>query len=71
MNDNIVFVYSNGREIKVYGAEEAKKFKQEGWVHTATLNACTYIQYLTNNKSDKDILETVKDLLVNIKIRDN
>jgi hypothetical protein len=52
----IVFVYSNGKEIKVLNINEANRMQnaliKDGWVHTHTLDASCYIQYLHNDCFD-------------------
>jgi len=60
---NTVFVYSKNGIIKVLGLNEAisNTLLQEGWVHTATLDACAYIEYLCNHS--KQIKKDVKSLL--------
>lgn len=53
MEQVFVFIYAKGYEIKVLNVEESKRLdselKSEGWKHTATLDACTFIQYLHND----------------------
>ena len=60
---NIVFVYSKNGIIKVLDLSEAKNntLLLEGWVHTATLDPCAYIEYLCNQS--KTIKKDVKKLL--------
>jgi hypothetical protein len=62
---NIVFVYSKNGIIKVLDLDLDKvknnTLLQEGWVHTATLDPCAYIEYLCNESSS--IKYDVKKLL--------
>ena len=59
----IVFVYSKNGIIKVLDLDEAisNTLLQEGWVHTATLDPCAYIEYLCNQskqiKKDVNLLK--------------
>ena len=52
MKQTFVFIYAKDNKIKVLTQYEAnqyeKELKSEGWSHKATLNPCTYIQYLCN-----------------------
>jgi hypothetical protein len=52
-NQTFVFVYAKGFKIKVLNIEESKRLdtdlKSDGWKHTATLDACTFIQFLHND----------------------
>jgi hypothetical protein len=59
----IVFVYSKNGLIKVLDLDEAKNntLLQQGWMHTATLDPCAYIEYLCNES--KAIKKNVKKLL--------
>jgi hypothetical protein len=60
----IVFVYSKNGIIKVLDLDEAisNKLLQEGWVHTATLDPCAYIEYLCNqSKSIKKDVNLLKN----------
>lgn len=63
-NQTFVFVYAKGFEIKVLNIEESKRLdtdlKSDGWKHTATLDACTFIQFLHNDCDN--IREEVKSL---------
>ena len=53
MEQTFIFIYAKGHEIKVLNMYESKRLdselKSDGWKHTSTLDACTYIQYLHNN----------------------
>ena len=64
MEQTFVFVYAKGYEIKVLNLGESKmldaKLKSEGWKHTSTLNACTFIQYLHNDCDN--ITKEIKNL---------
>lgn len=64
MENVFVFVYAKGYEIKVLNMEESKsldaELKSSGWKHTATLDACTFLQYLHNDCDN--IRKEVKNL---------
>lgn len=59
----IVFVYSKNGIIKVLDLDEAisNTLLQQGWLHTATLDPCAYIEYLCNQskqiKKDVNLLK--------------
>jgi hypothetical protein len=59
----IVFVYSKNGIIKVLDLDKSisNTLLQEGWVHTATLDPCAYIEYLCNQskqiKKDVNLLK--------------
>lgn len=61
-----VFVYAKDGVVKVLNLAESQRQQQklldEGYVHTATLDACRYIVYIANCQDDKEILSTVKGL---------
>lgn len=61
-----VFVYAKDGVVKALNTEESrehhKKLLDEGYVHTATMDACRYIVYIANCQDDKEILSTVKGL---------
>lgn len=60
----IVFVYSKNGIIKVLDLDEAisNTLLQQGWVHTATLDPCAYIEYLCNqSKSIKKDVNLLKN----------
>ena len=66
MEKTYVFVYAKDGKIKALNTEEAKRLQDElvkaGWVHTQTLNACVYIQYLHNDCKEIDLIEEIKSL---------
>jgi hypothetical protein len=66
MEQTFVFVYAKDGKIKALNIEEAKRLQGElvkdGWVHTKTLDACVYIQYLHNNYEDVDLIDEMKSL---------
>jgi len=61
-----VFVYAKDGVVKALNFAESHRHQQklldEGYVHTATLEACRYIVYIANCQDDKEILNTVKGL---------
>ena len=56
MENTFVFVYAKDGKIKALNIEQAQRLqdelKKDGWVHTKTLDACTFIQYLHNDCED-------------------
>lgn len=62
---NYVFVYVKDGKIKALGMykslKKEKKLLEQGWIHTATLNPCVFIEYLCN--SSVSIEQDVKSLL--------
>jgi hypothetical protein len=64
MENVFAFVYAKGYEIKVLNMEASKRLdaelKLEGWKHTATLDACRFIQHLHNDCDN--IRKVVKNL---------
>ena len=67
---NFVFVYAKESEIKVLNIDNAKtlhnKLISEGWVHTQTLDACIFIEYLHNHCDEIDLIEEVNSLTKSI-----
>jgi len=63
-----LFVYSKDGKIKVLDYQSAKQLKnqmsKDGWLHTATLNSCVFIEYLANNEEYVDVINTLKKLSV-------
>ena len=58
-----VFVYHKDNKISCYSAEHSYfKLIADGWKHTATLDACKFIENLFNNCDDIDIVAIVKEL---------
>jgi hypothetical protein len=51
-----VFVYCKENKIKVLGIEavkeQEKQLLSEGWKHTATLDACKWIEFLFSHPKD-------------------
>ena len=66
MNELFVFIYAKGKEIKALNIEDSKRLGlsliNEGWIHTQTLEACVYIQYLHNNCEEVDLIEEIRSL---------
>ena len=67
MEQTFVFVYAKDGKIKALNIEESKRLqdelKKEGWVHTQTLDACVYIQYLHNDGENVDLIDEMKSLI--------
>ncbi len=66
--DEIVFVYAKKGKIIVLNASDAnrlnKEYIEKGFKHTATLNACVYIQHLHNMSDKIDISKEIKSLSI-------
>lgn len=64
MNVPIVFVYAKDDKIKVLDLEKSKaehdSLLADNWKHTATLNACVYIEYLYMVDNPLEILKELK-----------
>ena len=66
MGQTFVFVYAKDGKIKALNIDEAKRLQDEltkdGWMHTQTLNACVYIQYLHNDCEAVDLIDEMQSL---------
>ncbi len=58
-----VFIYSKGDKIKALNLEDSKEQHYHlinfGWKHTATLEACAYIEHLYNDKKEIQDLKNI------------
>jgi hypothetical protein len=65
-NEVFVFVYAKDNKIKVLGLEDSTQqhntLLADGWVHTQTINACLWIEYLHNEYDVDGILEQIESL---------
>lgn len=61
-----VFVYAKDDKIKALNNEDAKRLHneliKEDWIHTHTLDACAYIEYLHNYCKDEHLIDEIKSL---------
>ena len=66
MDQVFVFIYAKDKEINALNIEDSKRLNDEllkgGWIHTQTLDACVWIQFLHNNCEDGDLFDEVKSL---------
>ncbi len=66
-NVTFVFVYAKNGKIKVLNIDSSIKNNNElindGWVHTKTLDACVYLQYLHNNCEEVDLIYEITSLI--------
>jgi hypothetical protein len=66
MGQNFTFIYAKNGKIKALDIEKAKNMQNElfkdGWIHTKTLDACLYIQYLHNECEGNDLIEEIQSL---------
>jgi hypothetical protein len=57
--ENIIFIYAKDGKVKAFNLEDAKaqaeSLLSDGWKHTATLDSCTWIEYLCNSCYDVEI----------------
>ncbi len=67
MNNATVFIYAKEGKIKVLSTEDARThdemLKRNEWVHTATINACKFIEYLHNDC--EDVIAGIAELKLN------
>jgi hypothetical protein len=64
----ILFIYHKDNKIKALALEAAKwegqRLKNEGWNHTATIHAGTFIEHIYNNlESSDELSQEIKELL--------
>lgn len=48
--DVCVFIFAKDGKIKAFSKPNTEQLKSEGWKHTATLDACRYLEYLHNEE---------------------
>ena len=57
--ENTIFIYAKDGKIKALNIEDASEkgqwYLSDGWKHTATLDPCTWIEYLCNSCYDVEI----------------
>ena len=65
MNDQIAFVYVKDGKAKVLAHDSAERNHSEliisGWMHTATIDPCGYIEDLINCRYPKKQLKRLKE----------
>lgn len=51
MTQTFIFIYAKDGKIKALSLEDVdtNKLKEDGWVHTTTLDGCRFIEYLHND----------------------
>ena len=61
-----VFVYSKNDMIKVIGLEDATESHNDlinnGWVHTQTIDACKWIEFLHNSCNEYKIFNEIESI---------
>lgn len=61
-----LFIYAKGEDVEVLTLMEDRFERQRlidnGYKHTATLNASAYVKYLATCKSEKEIIKHIKSL---------
>ncbi len=66
MEQAFVFIYAKDGKIKAITLEDSLRFQDRllkgGWVHTQTMDACRYLQYLHNECSDSDLIKDIRGL---------
>lgn len=63
--ETFIFIYAKENKIKVINLTESNLHNgliAEGWVHTQTLDACGYIQFLHNDCKEVDLIDEIKSL---------
>lgn len=64
----LIFVYydKENNKTKVLDHSKAKEYNDQlindGWKHTATLDACVWIEHLCNNCEEVDLIEEIINL---------
>jgi hypothetical protein len=57
--ENTIFIYAKDGKVKALNLIDAKAQAEpllsDGWKHTATLDSCTWIEYLCNSCYDVEI----------------
>lgn len=70
MNEVYIFIFAKDGKIKAFGAKEANnqhvELIKKGWVHVATIDACTWIEFILNNHQNIDISEYLKEFIPKI-----
>lgn len=66
--DSIVFVYFKDGKIKTLDVKQGKldheKMINSGWKHTASVNACVFIEQLFNDVPDTELRKAVQSLAI-------
>lgn len=72
MEQVFVIIYARDGKIKAISLEESIRFQEkllkDGWVHTQTMDACRYLQYLHNECSDSDLIKEIRGLKERINV---
>ena len=65
-NQNFIFVYAKNKRIKVLGLEGSKEehdfLISDGWIHSATLDPCKWLEYLHNTCELEDLHYEILEL---------
>ena len=62
-----IIIYSKNKKIKALGVDAAKRegkgLLYDGWLHTATLDPCGYLEYLCNSSPniEQDVYKLLED----------
>jgi hypothetical protein len=66
MEKTFIFIYAKDGKIKALDILQSKiqheTLLKEEWLHTATLDACVFLEYLHNNCDDATFFEYIKSL---------
>lgn len=66
LTQTFIFVYAKDGKIKVLNFEDdikySRTFIKDGWKHTATLDACRFIEYLGNDCEPCDFANELTEL---------
>jgi hypothetical protein len=65
MEQSLVFIYAKGNQIKVLSLSASLnldgELKKDGWVHTHTIDACLFIQYLHDQCERLNFINEMKN----------
>jgi len=63
---NTVFVYAKDGKIKVLNTEVASepndRLLKQGWEHTATIDACRWLENIYNDLDEEDVITKIRQL---------
>ena len=64
-SNEVVFIYKKYKKIKCLNYKDALEnhdnLVKNCWKHIATLNLCSFLEYLYNEKSDEEMIDVVAD----------
>lgn len=65
----MIFIYTKDEKIKCLPLDEAKEqsLDKKGYVHTATLDPCAFLEYLHNVADEDDVHTSINSLSLKYK----